>query len=66
MIQSKVSEGDAYYMRAQAIETAANRTRLAPRKKKETMKEALELYKKALSLGKSEAQAKIDQLEKRL
>lgn len=66
MIQSKVSDGDAYYMRAQAIETAADRTRLAPRKKKETLKEALELYKKALSLGKAEAQAKIDRLEDRL
>lgn len=66
MIQSKVSEGDAYYMRAQAIETAANRTKLAPRKKKETLKEALELYKKARSLGKAEAQAKIDYLEDRL
>jgi chromosome segregation ATPase len=66
MIQSKVSEGDAYYMRAVAVEEAANRTKLAPRKKKETLKEALELYRKALSLGKGEAQAKIDELEKRL
>jgi chromosome segregation ATPase len=66
MIQSKVSEADAYYTRAQAIETAASRTKLAPRKKKETMREALNLYKKALSLGKNEAQAKITQLESRL
>lgn len=66
MIQSKVSEADAYYTRAQAVEEAANRTKLAPRKKKETFKEAVELYKKALSLGKNEAQAKIDELEKRL
>lgn len=66
MIQSKVSEGDAYYLRAVAVEEAANRTRLAPKKKKETLKEAVELYKKALSLGKNEAQAKIDEIEKRL
>lgn len=66
MLQSKVSEADAYYTRAAAVEEAANRTRLAPRKKKETLKEAVELYKKALSLGKNEAQAKIDELEKRL
>ncbi len=66
MIQSKVSEADAYYLRAVAVEEAANRTRLAPRKKKETLKEAVELYKKALSLGKNEAEAKIDELEKRL
>lgn len=66
MIQSKVGEADAYFLRAQAIETAAERTRLAPRKKKETIKEALDLYKKALSLGKNEAQAKITELEARL
>jgi chromosome segregation ATPase len=66
MIQSKVSEADAYYTRAVAVEEAANRTKLAPRKKKETLKEAVELYKKALSLGKNEAQAKITELEKRL
>jgi chromosome segregation ATPase len=66
MIQSKMSEADAYFTRAQAVEEAANRTKLAPRKKKETLREAVELYKKALSLGKNEAQAKIDELEKRL
>lgn len=66
MLQSKVSEADAYYTRAVAVEEAANRTRLAPRKKKETLREAIELYKKALSLGKNEAQAKIEELEKRL
>lgn len=66
MIQSKMTEADAYYTRAVAVEEAANRTKLAPRKKKETLKEAFELYKKALSLGKNEAQAKIDALEKRL
>ncbi|HET9485986.1 MAG TPA: hypothetical protein VFO54_01055 [Chryseosolibacter sp.] len=66
MIQSKVSEADAYYTRAQAIEKAADRTRLAPRKKKETLREALELYRKALSLGKSEAQTRITALEDRL
>lgn len=66
MIQSKVSEADAYYTRAAAVEEAANRTKLAPRKKKETLREAVELYKKALSLGKNEAQAKIEELEQRL
>jgi chromosome segregation ATPase len=66
MIQSKISEADAYYTRAMAVEEAANRTKLAPRKKKDTLKEAVELYKKALSLGKNEAQARITELEKRL
>ena len=66
MIQSKISEADAYFTRAAAVEEAANRTKLAPRKKKETLQEALDLYRKALSLGKNEAEAKITELEKRL
>ncbi|HYG21091.1 MAG TPA: hypothetical protein VD816_19275 [Ohtaekwangia sp.] len=66
MIQSKMSEADAYFARAAAVEEAANRTKLAPKKKKETLREAVELYKKSLSLGKDEAQAKIDELEKRI
>jgi chromosome segregation ATPase len=66
MVSSKVSEADSYFARGQAVEEAANRTKLAPRKKKETYKEAIELYKKALSLGNAEAQAKITALEKKV
>jgi len=66
MIQSKMTEADAYYARGEAVEEAAARTKLAPRKKKETLREAVELYKKALSLGKTEAQDKITALEKKL
>jgi chromosome segregation ATPase len=66
MIQSKMTEAEAYYARGEAIEEAANRTKLAPKKKKETYREALELYKKALSLGNDQAQAKIDAMEAKL
>jgi len=66
MIQSKMSEGDSYYARGEAIEEAANRTKLAPRKKKETYREAIEMYKKALSLGVAKAQAKISELEEKV
>lgn len=66
MIASKMSEADSYFARAQAVEEAAARTKLAPRKKKDTLKEALELYKKSLSLGKQEAQAKITELEEKV
>lgn len=66
MILSKVSEADAYFARAQSVEEAANRTKLAPRKKKETLTEALELYKKAQSLGHPQAQSKIAELEKKI
>jgi chromosome segregation ATPase len=62
----KVSEAEAFYARAKAVEEAANRTRLAPRKKKETYKEALELYKKASSLGKTQAKKDITRLEKKV
>jgi hypothetical protein len=65
-LQSKINEADSYYARAQAVEETGNRTKLAAKKKKETYKEAIELYRKSLSLGKSEAQAKIDELEKKV
>jgi chromosome segregation ATPase len=63
-VDSKNSQADAYFKQAQALEKAANRTKFAPRKKKETKREALELYKMARSLGKPEAESKIQQLEK--
>lgn len=58
------TQADMYYAQAQALETAADRTKLAPRKKKETQREALELYKLSLSMGKAEAQQRIAELEK--
>ena len=65
-VQSKNEQANAYFAQAIALEKAADRTKFAPRKKKETKREALELYKMALSLGKEEAQAKINELEKDL
>jgi uncharacterized coiled-coil DUF342 family protein len=62
--ESKTNQANLYFAQAQALETAAARTRFAPHKKKETQREALELYKIALSLGKTEAQSKVDELEK--
>jgi hypothetical protein len=66
MIQSKVSEAEQWYARGIAVEQAAAKIKLAPRKRKETLKEALEYYKKSLSLGHEPAKAKIDALEKEL
>ena len=63
---SKQSQADLYFAQAQALETAAERTKFAPKKKKETQREALELYKLSLSLGKTEAQSRIDELQKEL
>lgn len=59
-----MTQADLLYAQGQALETAAARTKLAPRKKKETQREALELYKQSYSLGKEEAKVKIEQLEK--
>jgi chromosome segregation ATPase len=64
--QNKLKVANLYYQQAQALETAANRTKFAPKKKKETRKEALELYKLSLSMGNQEAQSRIDALEKEL
>lgn len=63
---SILTEADAYYTRAQAVEETANRTKFAPRKKKESRKQALELYKLAFQMGKEEAQPKIEELEKKI
>lgn len=64
--KAKTDQADLYFAQAQALETAAERTKFAPRKKKETQREALELYKLSQSLGKEEAQERIVELEKDL
>lgn len=64
--QSKFDLADAYFRQAQALELAADRTKLAPRKKKSTQKEALELYRLALATGKTEAQQKVEELEAKI
>ena len=66
MAQSKVNEADAYFKQAQQVEETARRTKFAPRKKKASRREALELYKMALFLGKEEAQPRIAALEQKL
>lgn len=60
------SQADLFFAQARALETAAQRTKFAPKKKKETQREALELYRQSFSLGKQEAQQRIEELEKAL
>jgi hypothetical protein len=62
----KVAEADAYYARARALEETARRTKLAPQKRRETYREAVELYKRSVSLGKEEALTDVSRLEKRI
>lgn len=64
MEASQVNQADALFARAQAVEEAANRTRLAPKKKKETYLEALDLYRQAGNLGHPEAASKMEELQK--
>lgn len=64
--QNKITAANLYFEQAKAMEKVADRTNFAPRKKKEALREALELYKISLSLGKPEAQKKIETLEKDL
>jgi hypothetical protein len=64
--QTKIKVANLYFDQAQALELAAERTNFKPRKKKETKREALELYKLSFSLGKAEAEPRISELEKDL
>jgi len=64
--QNRVKIAGLYFAQAQALELAASRTKFAPRRKKETRREALELYKLAYSLGNTEAESRIQKLEKDL
>lgn len=66
LVQSKIDEAEAYFLRAEAMEMAADRTHFAPRKKRETRKEALELYRMASFYGKEEAKPKIEELEAKI
>jgi hypothetical protein len=53
-------------MRAMAMEEAGNRTKLAPRKKKETYQKAYDLYKQAFEAGRTDAFEKMEELEDKL
>lgn len=66
LVKSRINEAESYYMRAVAVEEAAKRTHFAPRKKKDTTREALELYRMAAFYGKEEAQYKVRELEKEI
>jgi len=66
MKKSQMTEADSYYALGEALEEAARRTKLAPKKKKETLKEALEYYKKSLAFGREDAQEKITAIEEKI
>ena len=64
--QNRIKVANLYFAQAEALEVAAQRTKFAPRKKKETKREALELYRLSSSMGNTYAEEKIQKLEKDL
>jgi hypothetical protein len=64
--QNRIKVSNLYFAQASALELAADRTKFAPRKKEETRREALELYKLSYSMGNEAAKAKIEELEKKI
>lgn len=58
-----ISDAEREYARAQRVELIGRKMLLSPQKKRETMREALEIYKKAYVLGKKEARENIAVLE---
>lgn len=66
MKKAQMTEADSFYALGEALEEAARRTKLAPKKRKETYKEAIEYYKKSVAFGREDAQVKIDALEEKI
>ena len=66
MKKAQMSEADSYYALGEALEEAARRTKLAPKKRKETYRGAVEYFKKAQAFGREDAQDKITALEKKI
>ena len=65
-METRLGTADMYFDQAMVWEKVASRTHFAPRKKKQAKREALDLYRISLSLGRADAQQKIDTLEKDL
>ena len=66
MKKAQMTEADSYFALGEALEEAARRTKLAPKKRKETYKEAIEYYKKSLAFGREDAKEKIEGLEQKI
>ena len=64
-VSTKAKEAIAtgYMAQAKSVEQIAKKTKLAPKKKKQTIEQSLELYRKALLYGNEQAKAEIDRLE---
>jgi chromosome segregation ATPase len=63
VVQSQLYEAELYFTKAEVAYEEARQTKLAPRKKKEILKEAMELYKKSSELGNKQASARVTELQ---
>jgi chromosome segregation ATPase len=66
MVQSKIDESEAYYVKGTLLEETARRTKFAPRKKKETTLKAIDMYELSALYGNEKAAAKAAELKKRI
>lgn len=64
--QSKLDQAEFYFTKGEILEETARRTHFAPRKKKSTNQQALDMYQLAVVCGKEEAVAKVAELKKKL
>jgi len=60
----RLNAAESYFIKAQRLEEKARKIIFAQKKKKENLREALELYQQSLLLGKAEAAPKIAMLKK--
>jgi chromosome segregation ATPase len=64
--QSKIDQAEFYFTKGEILEETAHRTKFAPRKKRNTNKQALDMYQLAVACGKEEAVAKVAELKKKI
>lgn len=64
--QSKIDQAEFYFTKGEILEETARRTKFAPRKKRNTNKQALDMYQLAVVCGKEEAVAKVAELKKKI
>ena len=62
----QLTEAESYYVRGEGMEEMARRIQFAPKKKKETLEEALALYTTASDLGFEPAKTKVEELSGKL
>ena len=64
--QAKIDQAEFYYTKGEILEETARRTKFAPRKKRTTNQQALDMYQLAVVCGKEEAVAKVVELKKKI